>query len=369
MAKAVTRLTKMEIARAVMVRSHVFYACMILKTLCIEDPGCETAWTDYTRIGYDPAFVESLDMKVVLFVLAHEIMHIVLKHNTRRGNRNPEKWNYACDFAINWMLHKDGFVIWEKACLDAQYADMSAEQIYEILPEKYDGGDQGGLSGDLRAPPPMDEEERAEHEVAINRAIAQSAMMAKARGQLPGSLEKLIDKIYDEPVPWDKVLEDYMTRVVKNNENWSHRNRRFSSVVLPSLKTPGMNELVVIGDTSRSMFLKSVFERVGTAIDYIVRVVKPLNVHVIWADDADCANQEDFEPGQDIILHPKGGGGTDMRKPLRFAEERSPEVVVLVTDGYTPWPDAPTPFPLIIACTTDAGCPDWAQVVRIDVEA
>ena len=33
-----------------------------------------------------------------------------------------------------------------------------------------------------------------------------------------------------------------------------------------------------------------------------------------------------------------------------------PQVVVLMTDGYTPWPDAPTPYPLI-TLTTGKHCP------------
>ena len=366
MAQAMSRLTRMETARAVMVKSHVFYACLLLNTKCEPDPGCGTAWTNYVKIGYDPDFIESLDMKVVLFVLAHEIMHIVLKHNVRRGMRDPEKWNWAADYAINWMLHEQGFTVWEHCLISSKYKGMSAEQIYDLLPDDAGKGGQGGMEGDLRPLPAMTQEERSKAEVHVNRAIAQAAVMAKARGQLPAGLDLIIDQIYDEPVPWDQVLLDYMTRVVKVDENWSRRNRRYASTVLPSLKSPGMNELVLVGDTSGSMFHKSVFERVATAIDYIVRVVKPLNVHVIWADDADCSNQEDFEPGQEIILNPKGGGGTDMRKPLAFAEERSPEVVVLVTDAYTPWPES-TPYPLIIACTTDAECPEWAQVVRIDV--
>lgn len=365
--RLIQNLTKMETARAVMVKSHVFYACMVLNTDCIEDPHTDTAWTDYRRIGYNPQFIEGLKISVVIFVLAHEVMHMVLKHNTRRGNRNPEKWNYAADFAINWMLHEQGFDVWEHALIDAKYKDLSAEQIYDLLPDNYDGGGQGGMSGDLRPlPPGMTDEEKAKNETKVNRVIAQAATMAKARGQLPAGLGMLIDQIYDEPVPWDQVLLDYMQRVIKVDENWSRRSRRYSTVVLPSRHSPGMNELVVIADSSGSMFEKSVFERVATALDYIVRVVKPLTVRVVWADDDECSNMEIFEPGDTIVIHPKGGGGTDMCKPLGFAEQFQPEVVLLITDGYTPWPSS-TPFPLIIACTTDAPCPDFAQVVRIDV--
>jgi hypothetical protein len=66
--------------------------------------------------------------------------------------------------------------------------------------------------------------------------------------------------------------------------------------------------------------------------------------------------------------HGKHSGGTDMRKPLTYVEQYSPEVVMLLTDGHTPWPELATPFPLIVGCTTDAPCPDCAGVVRIEVQ-
>ena len=65
-----------------------------------------------------------------------------------------------------------------------------------------------------------------------------------------------------------------------------------------------------------------------------------------------------------IKLEPKGGGGTDMRVPLKYAEQFDPKVVVLFTDGYTPWPKEEPPYPLIVCCTTNVEVP-VGQVIRI----
>ena len=107
------------------------------------------------------------------------------------------------------------------------------------------------------------------------------------------------------------------------------------------------------------------FAQVGCEIDEIAEQVKPERVRMIWADDAECSREEVFERGDEIVLHPKGGGGTDMRKPLKFAEEYDPIVVILITDGLTPWPNTEPPYPLIVICTTTANVP-IGQVVRMN---
>ena len=122
----------MSKARAQMLLKHAFFGALILSTKMVKDERVPTAYTDMVKIGYNPKFIESLATPdLVLFVLAHEVMHIVLKHGLRRGSRNPQRWNIAADFAINLMLKKSGFTIWEHALCDDKYDGMSAEQIYD----------------------------------------------------------------------------------------------------------------------------------------------------------------------------------------------------------------------------------------------
>ena len=372
------QLTVMETARAglVKVKALMFFASALLQTPFVEDPTCETAWTDMTVIGYNPEFIEGLDVPTTKFVVIHELMHILLKHGLRRGNRDPERWNKACDYAINIMLQDLGFKVWKWALVDAKYRGLTAEQIYALReqeqgqqgqPPPGQGPGQGGLGGDLRPVPAVTPEKAAEIEHEISKTIARASAIARQHGVMPGELAAIIGATYEEEVPWEQVLIDYMTACVAQDENWSRRNRRYSEAILPSHKSNGMDELTIVADSSGSMFTKEIFERIAVAVNHIVTVIKPLEVRVIWADDKDCSNVDIFEDGNEVVLHPKGGGGTDMRKPLTYVEQYSPEVVLLLSDGFTPWPDMATPYPLIIGCTTDAPCPDYARVVRIEV--
>jgi predicted metal-dependent peptidase len=393
MARHQRQLTVFETARAglVKVKAMMFFASALLQTKFVVDNTQPTAWTDMVVIGYNENFIESLDIPTAKFVIIHELLHILLKHGLRRGGRDPEEWNKCCDYAINIMLKKLGFSIWAYALIEPKYDGMSAEQIYALReqergkskegkqgqsqPGQGQGqgqpqpGNQGGLSGDLRPVPAATSEQAAAIDHEISKVVARATAIAKQHGVMPGKLEAIVSAGYEDPVPWEQVLIDYMTACVNQDENWNRRNRRYSNVILPSHRSNGMDELTIVADSSGSMFSTSIFERIAVAVNHIVTVIKPMTVRVIWADDKDCQNIDVFENGAEVVLHPRGGGGTDMRKPLAYvAEQYQPEVVLLLTDGYTPWPDLPTAYPLIIGCTTNAPCPDWAGVVRVEVQ-
>jgi predicted metal-dependent peptidase len=66
-----------------------------------------------------------------------------------------------------------------------------------------------------------------------------------------------------------------------------------------------------------------------------------------------------------------GGGGTDMRVGIAAAEAALPRpaVVVVLTDGMTPWPDRPTRARLVVAIIGDHAAaehvPAWATTVLV----
>ena len=355
-----------EKARARLLIKHPFFATLTLAAPLEEDNSIPTAATDMRKIVYNSDFIEGLDVEIVQFVLAHEVMHIMFKHGLRRNNRNPKLWNVAADYAINLILKDAGFTLWDKCLYDRKYAGMSAEQIYDLLQQEMEKNGkpmpEDGLGDDVLEPSDLAPEEQRELDRKIEQQVAQAANMARMAGKLEGSLERFVNEILNPKVPWQDLLQEYMSRVVHDEESWTRRNRRFDNIYLPSRHNMRMGEVVIIGDTSGSITNEEL-ARIGTEAASIADLAKPESIRLVWAD-THVAGEQVFDAHDVIKPEPKGGGGTDMRVPLAHVEQYDPQVVILITDGYTPWPEVDPDYPLIVCCTTDVKVP-IGQSVRI----
>lgn len=374
-------LTNLQKARARLLLNHPFFATLLLSTPMIECKDIPTAATDMKSIMYNPDFFAELSGGVTEFVLAHEVSHIIFEHGLRLRGRDPRMWNVACDYAINWILKDSGFELYKDCLISSAYANMSAEQIYEILQKKYppqpqpqdgngqpapstgsNGLPQDGLGQDVREPQVGCKDELARVQRSIQQRVAQAATIAKMAGRMSATLERFVNEILNPTVPWPDLLRDYMTRTVHDDENWSRRNRRLSDVYLPARHSQRMGEIVVIGDVSGSVG-QAEFDRITAEITGIAEMMLPERVRVVWAD-TQVVKEETFECGEPLKFTACGGGGTDMRVPLNHVLQYDPQIVVLITDGYSPWPEVEPDYPLIVCCTTDYKVP-VGQVVRV----
>lgn len=380
-----------------MLITHPFFAAIVLSTEWVEDNTIPTMQTDMKKVWYNPDFANSLPVDECMFVLIHEISHIINLHGIRRGRRKPIRANKAMDYAINQELVETGLKMPAIGLLDARFKGMTFEQIYDVLTMERDGkgkkkskkgqpgaGDEGNQPGEGGQPDDDDDieelggigqdvmdaaKDRTQAEVntlkdEIKQKIAQAATMARAAGKMPANLQLLVDGILNPPQPWEIILREFMTRMVMTNETWTRRNRRYSAI-LPSRHDVGMGELVIIGDTSGSLFGDKIYAQLAHEINHCNEYVKPERTRVVWADHQANAGTQIFEPGEEVKLEPKGGGGTDMRLPLKHVEQFDPCCAILLTDCYTPWPDQPCPFPVIVASTTMAPSPDWMMRIQL----
>ena len=91
--------------------------------------------------GFKVNFEKCINNKEIEFVIAHEILHCVFDHLTRRDDRDPQIFNIAADYIVNNLLVRDRIGNKPKLidCFqDFKYDGWTSEAVYDDIFEKYD---------------------------------------------------------------------------------------------------------------------------------------------------------------------------------------------------------------------------------------
>jgi predicted metal-dependent peptidase len=362
--------SNIEKAKTQLVLRHSYFATVLMSLPLIEDTTIPTAATDGTCIIYNPDFMGKLTTEEIMFVLAHEVMHVTMLHPWRREGRDPKKWNMAADHAENIILIDAGFTTPKIGILaDPQYKDMHAEKVYNMLPEGDDGSGDGEGQGDggfrdecMDAP--GDAADKAQSEAKAKNIITQAAKVAKMQGQLSGALKELIDDTLAPKVNWREELRRFMTASLKTDQSWARGQRRFlaDGLYLPSLYSEGMGEIVVGVDTSGSVW--DMVPEFLAEVSAIAAECRPEKIHVVYCDTEVNAHDE-YEPGEEIEAKRVGGGGTSLQRAFDYIQVKGiePKVMVFITDLETSLGAEPD-YPVVWAVTGDLPAPygDRVQV-------
>ena len=142
-----------------LLRKQPFFGSLVLRLPLRPDPSRETLATDGHEIRYSPRWVAETDSHLIETAMARVVMACALKHHTRRGERDPERWQYASQLVTHALLRDAGFTLPPDA---EAWEEVSVEQAYDRLPEPQDGddGDDGTTPQDAGAagqPSPEDE--------------------------------------------------------------------------------------------------------------------------------------------------------------------------------------------------------------------
>ncbi|MBO5754563.1 MAG: hypothetical protein J6R89_00750 [Clostridia bacterium] len=93
--------TRLLLSRNRLLQSNSFYGLLLMHMRFFLDEECATAYTDGERIAFSPAFMDQLSDRELDFVMMHEILHVVLEHCMRTGDRDNALFNCACDIVVN----------------------------------------------------------------------------------------------------------------------------------------------------------------------------------------------------------------------------------------------------------------------------
>ena len=121
-----------------LLRDQPFFGSLALGLPISADATRETLASDGKDIRYAPQWVADTDADHIKTALARVVLACALKHHTRRGGRDPERWQRASQLVTHGLLRDAGFALPPEA--DA-WDGISAEQAYDRLPEPSDDGE------------------------------------------------------------------------------------------------------------------------------------------------------------------------------------------------------------------------------------
>ena len=125
-----------------LLREQPFFGSLALRLPIRADAGRETLASDGREIRYAPDWVARTDAHAVEAAIARVVLACALKHHTRRGARDPDRWQRASQLVTHGLLRDAGFTLPPGA---EAWDGISVEEAYDRLPEpEPDGSDDGG---------------------------------------------------------------------------------------------------------------------------------------------------------------------------------------------------------------------------------
>jgi predicted metal-dependent peptidase len=330
---------------------------------------CETMAVDGFYIYVNPKFCESLNKDEIIFVLAHEVMHCVLGHIDRRGNKDKEVWNYATDYATNLKLVEFGFKMPKVGLIDQRFKDLTSEEIYELLLkegkeslEKLSKGNNNKDQWDIHLDPSDNRgqeqrkkefpspEERKRLRVSILKDISE-----KIQGSRAGQSSSELTKAKGEEVPWDILLARFFSGLRKDDYRLMPPNKKhiWRDIYLPSIGRPGPNHIVVAIDTSGSMDDQTLKKVLGI-IDNL-RSFTQCKLTLIQCDAKinKIEEFEEYEPTNFEKYTVIGRGGTSFIPVFHYLDKRQRketyhfDTLIFITDGFGEFPKEAPNYPTL----------------------
>ena len=133
-----------------LLRKQPFFGSLVLRLPLRPDATRGTLATDGYEIRYSPRWVAETASHLIETAMARVVMACALKHHTRRGDRDPERWQRASQLVTHALIRDAGFTLPPDA---RAWEDLSVEEAYERLSERADddAGDDASPSPDAGA--------------------------------------------------------------------------------------------------------------------------------------------------------------------------------------------------------------------------
>ncbi len=349
------------------------------------------------QVHADPEVLNGMAVDDLGRLLVHLVSHGLRDHAARAeragvgdADGDPVAWNRASDAEVNDDLAPSAMVPPCAAEMPAGFGAEEgrlAEQYYEPARggrRQWDCG--SGCDGIDRDGEGMGSGLNDRDGQFLRLGVASE--LQRAEGLAPGTVAagwlRWAERILPSRTDWRRVLAaEVQAGVVRaagmvdySYRRPSRRSESTPSVIMPTLDRP-VPDVAIVCDTSGSMtgdLLSQVLAEVESLLQRVG--LRGTNVRVL-ACDAQVHSVKRVSRASQVEL--LGGGGTDMGAGITqaLALRPRPSIVVVLTDGFTPWPvQAPGGAKVVVGLIEGRrgigpqlhgvpAPPTWAKVVRI----
>ena len=362
-------LDKLFAARLHAARVRPYLATALFALHTVESRRVPTMAVDrHWRCYVSPAFVDRTPVEELAGVWVHEVSHLLRDHHGRgdrvareRGLTGPGerlRMNIAADCEINDDAFGDG-LLRPEGVVTPGFLKLPEGQLMEDYLRQFRlgaltqslawldcGSGADGLEREWDLGPDGAHGLSPQERDAVRFRVAQG--ITARPGDTPNGWRRWAEDAFHPPQPWRELLGAAVRSAasasgVGEDYTYGRPLRRSAGVpgaVLPSLRRRPPRVCVVI-DTSGSVS----DAELGSALLEVTAISRAVggrrDLVTVVPCDAAAPIAHPLCRAEGIPL--MGGGGTDLRtgfaKALR-AQPR-PDVVVVLTDGQTPWPDRP----------------------------
>ncbi|MFE2320696.1 VWA-like domain-containing protein [Streptomyces sp. NPDC059441] len=362
-------LDKLFAARLHAARVRPYLATALFALHTVESRRVPTMAVDrHWRCYVSPAFVDRTPVEELAGVWVHEVSHLLRDHHGRgdrvareRGLTGPGerlRMNIAADCEINDDAFGDG-LLRPEGVVTPGFLKLPEGQLMEDYLRQFRlgaltqslawldcGSGADGLEREWDLGPDGAHGLSPQERDAVRFRVAQG--ITARPGDTPNGWRRWAEDAFHPPQPWRELLGAAVRSAasasgVGEDYTYGRPSRRSAGVpgaVLPSLRRRPPRVCVVI-DTSGSVS----DAELGSALLEVTAISRAVggrrDLVTVVPCDAAAPIAHPLCRAEGIPL--MGGGGTDLRtgfaKALR-AQPR-PDVVVVLTDGQTPWPDRP----------------------------
>jgi predicted metal-dependent peptidase len=347
------------------------------------------------RLYYNADWLTAHTVEQNATLLIHEVSHLLRDHEARKkaaGVRDHRRWNTAGDCEINDDLHEEGLPLPGDPPLPVKYgleSGKSAEAYYNQLPrpraarhesvreEEQSAQDCGsGAHGERRFWELPADDGSDSGVPGVDRLKAELVRRDVAR-----RIDAISPYASDVSLAWRRWARttlapkvDYMAtirHVVRRalrdstlgryDRTYRRPHRRqacYGEFIMASFYQPRPRPGFLI-DTSSSMEDSQLARAVAELGGLTRQLGYGADVVVACCDAAVHTVRKVFSATQ-VELY--GGGGTDIGAGIRAFVERTIDpidLLVIVTDCRTPWPEKAPPFPVVTIRVGDGIPPPW----------